>query len=723
MRMEWPKDLKLVRRDQIRGTPVLPSAADTVFERASRVPHESMSVLEEVTAPSHLPPREAHAPHGAGPAGAFRADVQGLRALAVAAVVLYHARMPLFGGGYVGVDVFFVISGYLITGLLLRELERSGKIDFAAFYARRIRRLLPAVTVMLLATLAGAWLFLSALDQKALAPSALYAALYASNFGFAAQATDYLAGDVQQNPVMHTWSLSVEEQFYVFWPLLLLLGARAGAAVKRQGRVAAVMVGVLVLSLAASLWVMRVSQPWAFFASPLRAWEFAIGALVLLGEARMHALGRGTKDALALAGAAAVLGAIVGFDDRTTFPGLAALLPAGGTALLLLAGAGSGAPGRVSRVLGAPVARWVGDLSYSWYLWHWPVLVLPALRGYEMGPAQRAGAVVLSLALAWASYRWVENRIRFAPRLLASPWRSIALGAGLTAVAAGGAVALQRSSTQEALRIERAGFYQGRKDLPRVWPDGCHTAFEGTAIAECAYGDLAAGRTMFLVGDSHAGQWFPALERIALEQKWRLVSLTKSACPLAEVTVGNSWLKREYRECATWRAGVMARIAKERPALVVLSNSAYYIPDPDAHVDSAGWLAGFRTTLQTLRRDGAAVVVLRDTPRPGFDMPNCLARALRLGKAKSTCDFARNAGTDAAGFALDHRAAESIDRVAFVDLSDAICAGAAPGRCAAMHDGHLTYRDGHHLTARMARDLGPTLLARIETTGLLESPR
>src|SRR5262245_26376024 len=198
----------------------------------------------------------------------FRPDIQGLRALAVLFVVLYHARLPFFSGGYVGVDVFFVISGYLITGLLVREVEEKGGIDFCAFYARRMRRLLPAAAVVLVATVVAVRLWLSPLEQKQFAPSVFVSALYVSNFWFASKATDYLAGAIHGHPLLHTLSLAVEEQFYLVWPLLIFLGAQAGSRVCLRGRLMVTMVVVCALSLGGALWVMRIAQPWAFFGSP-----------------------------------------------------------------------------------------------------------------------------------------------------------------------------------------------------------------------------------------------------------------------------------------------------------------------------------------------------------------------------------------------------------------------------------------------------------------------
>jgi peptidoglycan/LPS O-acetylase OafA/YrhL len=243
-------------------------------------------------------------------------------------VVFYHARLPFFSGGYVGVDVFFVISGYLISGLLMREVEQKGRIDLLKFYARRIRRLLPAALVVLVATVIAARIWLSPLEQLELVPSVLFSALYASNLLFAFKATDYLAGGVHSNLLLHTWSLSVEEQFYLMWPAVIMLGAYL--AMKTRGRSSAPfragalvsMASVCVLSLSLALWTMRVSQPWAFFGSPMRAWEFAAGGLAFMVTPYVaRRCSDRVKDALVALGFAVTMGAVLFFDDRTPFPG------------------------------------------------------------------------------------------------------------------------------------------------------------------------------------------------------------------------------------------------------------------------------------------------------------------------------------------------------------------------------------------------------------------
>ncbi|MGE0684050.1 MAG: acyltransferase family protein [Candidatus Binatia bacterium] len=634
----------------------------------------------------------------------FRPDIQGLRALAVLYVVLYHAKLPFFEGGYIGVDVFFVISGYLITGLLVRELEQKGRINFLTFYERRIRRLLPAAIVVLTTTVVATRILLSPLEQQELVRSVLFSALYASNLWFALETTDYLAGDVHLNPLLHTWSLSVEEQFYLLWPLLMLLGARIGSASECRKSLTITMGTVLLLSLGLALWVIEISPPWAFFGSPMRAWEFAVGGLAFMGNAYFAKFPLLVKDALALVGFAAIILAGVLFNEHTHFPGVAVLVPVLGTMLVIIASVGN--PGRVVRCLDIPVVQTIGDLSYSWYLWHWPVLVFLAVTVTPLNLVERLGGVLFSLVLAWLTYNLIENRVRFSPLVTAVPLRSLALGICLTLIGAGSAVALRTVAKSSLNAPNQAEYAHAHRDLPKVYRDGCHASYSQEEIGECAYGDITAGRTMVLFGDSHSAQWFPALEKIALEQGWRLVSLTKSACPSAAVT--SHVLGREYKECQHWRTRVLQRIREEHPALVVLANWSGYVKEStqDRDVTAGEWQKGMHQTLASLQQTGASIIVLRDTPWPGFNVPTCLSRASWWSQDISSCNFDRREALDSVVFELDRKAVAGLDKVDLVDISDLVCTGA---QCQAVIGGQIAYRDDQHLTTTVSASFASVL--------------
>ena len=632
-----------------------------------------------------------------------RPDVQALRGIAVLLVVVYHAWPELLPGGYVGVDVFFVISGYLITGLLLREIEATGKIDFSGFYARRIRRLLPAAALVTATTTLLVWLYQSPLEARDFAPTAIATALYVSNFWFAHLSVDYLQEGLRGNLLLHTWSLGVEEQFYLVWPALIV---GATLCLRRAGRrraIAWMVAGVAVLSFVACIALTATLQSWAFFGLPTRAWELGVGAAATLLDGRARTLGAATQRTLTLAGLLCAVGAGFLLSDQTRFPGYAALLPVAGAFLVITGGAGDA--GRKSGVLRLTPLQRLGDLSYSWYLWHWPVLILVA----ERWPAadrnlMAALGVVLSLGLARLTYAFVENPVRHHAALQTKPARSFLLAAALTLAVLGIAGSMHVAASRGHAAETRQRIEQAARDWPRLYPDKCFAAALESEPPECDYGDPAGRRTIALVGDSHAAQWFPALERIALEHGLRLAVFVKAACPVAAVEPFDAKLRRPYVECTQWREQVFEQLARLRPVLVVAGNSSAY----DAFIkrDSAAqaeWQRGLETSLERLGHIADHVVLVRDTPRPGFHVPTCLARALSRGEDPfASCRFARSSAVLPDPVTVERAAVGRHPGVAYVDMNDVVC---SEPECPVGRDGVVLYHDTQHLSATLARSL------------------
>jgi peptidoglycan/LPS O-acetylase OafA/YrhL len=343
------------------------------------------------------------------PPPAFRPDVEGLRAVAVAVVVLFHAGVPGLGGGYVGVDVFFVISGFLITSLMRREIAGTGRLSLRDFYARRARRILPAAGLVLVTVILAAYHWLGFLRGDEIARDGVWAALFASNFRFAALGIDYLGSQAAPSPLQHFWSLAVEEQYYLVWPLAVALLIRFG-----RGRWIGAGLGVAVA--ASFAWS---AGSGGYFAPATRAWEIGAGGLLAIAGRRLPA-------AFSWLGLALIGLAVLGFDETTRFPGYAAALPVAG-ALLVLAGRGDA-------LLGLAPLRWLGRVSYSLYLWHWPVLIIWAqAHGGPLGVPARALAVLLSLALAVLTYTCVEDPVRRSGRLKRSHLLTLAVAVLLIA--------------------------------------------------------------------------------------------------------------------------------------------------------------------------------------------------------------------------------------------------------------------------------------------------
>ncbi|MGE5764270.1 MAG: acyltransferase family protein [Mycobacterium leprae] len=388
-------------------------------------------------APAKQP--EPAAPPPPSQAWRFRPDIEGLRGIAVLAVVLYHASLAVIPGGYVGVDVFFVISGFLITGHLLAEVQATGRISLPKFYARRARRLLPAASLVAVVTVALSWLLQSALAAKSTAVDAMWTSFFGMNIKLASEGANYLSAEKAPSLLQHYWSLAVEEQYYLVWPLLMLLVALAFRTRRRSlpTGLAAVLTVVVAASLAASVWQTNVAQPWAYFGLHARACELALGALVAVLASRAVRI----PEACGWVGLGMLVAAITLFTEHTRFPGYAVALPVVGTALVILSGCGPRETA-LQRVLGRWPLDGIGRVSYGWYLWHWPLLTLvPLFIHRERSLEVDLFSVLVGLLLAVVTLQVVENPVRFA-RALAPPARSLAMGTGLSVSVAGVAVGI-----------------------------------------------------------------------------------------------------------------------------------------------------------------------------------------------------------------------------------------------------------------------------------------
>ncbi|MEV6298627.1 acyltransferase family protein [Actinoplanes sp. NPDC051861] len=665
-----------------------------------------------------LPLRRAGraAPAARGPR--HRADIEGLRAVAVLLVVLAHVGVPGLAGGFVGVDVFFVVSGFLITSLLRREWDTAGRLDLPRFYARRAVRLLPVATLVVAVTLAGAWLWGPPVRFPAYAGDALAAATYTVNLRLAGAGTDYFA-DGAPSPFQHFWSLAVEEQFYLVWPVLIVLLARS----RRRWVPVAALAALSVASFAWSVSEVERAQPWAYFGSLSRAWELGAGALLALLTTHQWR----SRPSLAWAGGAAILVAAVAFDDATPFPGVAALLPVLGTVAVIAAGG--------NRLLETAPMRWLGRMSYGWYLWHWPLL-------FWLPPGLGAATALL---LAVASHRLLENPVRYHRAWARHPRRGLFLGLGLSAGAAalaglgmlvpptiptGGAApdpvaALTRSadpaSEMKRLVTAAAGATRLPRNLtPRLTAaarqrlapqrDNCHAGLSGPfrPDSDCVYGDRRGSRTVVLFGDSHALQWFPAFDQLARQRGWRLINWTRSSCSPATVALDERLAQRRYPECDTWRAEILRRVGGLRPDLVVVSSSVNYrrvLAGAPADPDGV-WRTGWARTLGELKRGGRKVVLLGDTPFFAGEPADCLT-----GNPKAIGGCAAPADTvlTEPAWREIQRAAAVAAGVPVIDPVPWLCAA----RCPLVVGNTLVYRDSNHLTEAYARLLTPMLERRL----------
>ncbi|MFI9628385.1 SGNH hydrolase domain-containing protein [Streptomyces sp. NPDC052042] len=706
----------------------------------------------------HVPQHDGSRPDA--PPGGFRPDIEGLRAVAVLGVLLFHAAVPGLAGGFVGVDVFFVISGYLITGLLLREAVTTGRVRLGEFFSRRARRLLPSAAVVLGAVaLAGAWLTVP-LRRTDLEHEVVAAALSLANWRFVQQQTDYLAAGQDQSPLLHFWSLAVEEQFYLVWAPLFAVCVYAAAKAVRGGRavrplVTAVTILLTLVSLALSLHWTDDSAPMAYLGTPSRVWQFGVGALLALLP--WHLL-RGPRPLRLLSGwggAAALLWCMAAYDASTPYPGCAALVPTLATALIILAGtpgrrAGTAGPGTptadaagaqdafgVGRLLSGRAPRALGRLSYTLYLWHWPVLVLAEERLGTLSWPAKAALTAASAVPALATMRWVERPLRRNRTVTELPRRGLSVGVaavvipvvmalvagsttlrllgpatpvdvkGLPPGAADGPHLLARGGTPLRDGPVVPSPVQARKDFP---PDGdCEVPPEATSSPPCLFGAVDSPDRIVLLGDSHAGQWFSPMLALAAERGWALQELVKQGCPLPELDVVNPQLGRAYHECDTWRADALARLRQgPKPRLIVIASLNRYTDDE--RLLSRAW----EKTLRKLRATGAPIVYVEDTPVPGTDIPACVSGH---PADPAVCAFDR----DSAWWPdpLARRIAKGrAPEVRAISVNPVLCPekGAA---CPAVRDRILLYRDDAHLTNVAAVVLTPRLGRLLTDSGAL----
>jgi peptidoglycan/LPS O-acetylase OafA/YrhL len=557
---------------------------------------------------------------------AYRADVDGLRAIAVLAVVFYHAELPGFSGGFVGVDVFFVISGFLITGIIWREIG-SGDFSLQAFYVRRIKRIFPALFAVLALSSIAASVLLIPSDLAKFGKTVSATVLFYSNF-YWQKNTDYFDAPARENPLLHMWSLSVEEQFYAVWPLALLLMSRLVSIKRAIYIVAALTLISLVLSEAR----LPNYQKDAFYFPWCRAWELLLGALLALSQAGLRPGPLTTV--LAGTGLAAIGLAVTFYDASAPFPGLAALLPCGGAALLIAA-AGTGNP--VTRILSAEPLRRVGLISYSLYLIHWPLFSFSHLYLGETLPLiPRLSLVLASFVLAYASWRFIETplrKARFPERGVfkaAAASMSCLLLASLLFSQSGGlpfrADEAVRRKISELGRLEDdPSKYCRRLSISGIKGDNA-----------CEVGEERGGGYDFILwGDSHARHFIPAAATLATNRRLSGLVLQRNAC---HPFLGDP---HTSRPCRDFNAAVAQWITAHPIKLAILGgrwrNHLRYLIEFSSQDSPDQNTGGLAKTLAFLEGRGIEAAVLDQIPDFAQNVRDCVVRALFYGRNSDEC--------------------------------------------------------------------------------------
>ena len=669
-----------------------------------------------------------------------RDDIQGLRAVAVLLVALDHADVRFLRGGYVGVDVFFVLSGFLITRILLVEAERRGSISLAEFYGRRARRILPAALLTLVATDVAAHHLLNFVRARQVISDSLWASVFGANVDFARHGSDYFSQGQPPSPLLHFWSLSVEEQFYLVWPALLLAFVAFGA--RRRVpllRVIAILGGV---SLAWSIHSTRSGPTAAYFSTFARAWELALGAAVAAAlphlrrvRPRLWAIG-------GWIGLAAIAAAAVGFSPSTPFPGYAAALPTAGAALVVASGEFEPrSPLAIGRLLSWAPLRYVGDRSYAFYLWHWPVLVIAVQYvGHDLGVGVKLLLLVAAFAVSIVSYGLFENPIRRAKvpaRLGALVWPAAAAAVVVMAVgilrslaATAARVDVAAAAVRVAPLVDPAAAAEARRPadpaLPAVvaavraaergaplpspltpavdglhqdfyfFPQGCTPDRYETTSKICRLGDPTGRKTIVVFGDSHAEMWMPAVLAMAQRDGWVVIPLVKVRC------IPRSWPGSD--ECGVWYRWARRQAQALRPDVTLIVGSRSGTHDP---LDSVKPIAALSTSL---KRFSASVIVLGDSPNQTLDPTDCL---LAPGATMKTCTVRGTpvqAQTEAAVEADARR-----DGVGFIDVRPWFCAhprGSATGYlCPMVVNRTITAIDRGHASRTYVLELAQTFRA------------
>jgi peptidoglycan/LPS O-acetylase OafA/YrhL len=688
----------------------------------------------------------------------MRQEIQGLRAVAVLLVVLFHLWPDRLPGGYIGVDVFFVISGYLITSHILREVDRTGSVSLTGFWARRLRRLLPASYVVLVVSAVGVLVFVPRLVWQQFFGEMLAAALYVENWTLAINSVDYLAADNTPSPAQHYWTLSAEEQFYLLWPVLVLLGlwlATRGSA--RLGNQKAVVFGVLAATTAASLgyslWVTATDPALAYFVTPARAWEFGAGALLAFAPAAARLLGARTRAGLGWLALVGLLSCSLVFDEATPMPGTAALWVVAASMTLIWVEA-PGVSWASSNLLVLRPARLLGDISYAVYLWHWPLIILlPYVTDHPLTNLDKLSVLLATIGASALTKRWVEDPVRAARRFgLARPLVTFAYAAAgavvLTALCVVPRVDVARDAERNrqaaaslvaeappcfgaAARDPQATHCPNpaladvlvptpaavEKDFPQY--QRCNAPALADPLQPCRFGQRRSDLPhIAVIGDSHARIMMTMVEPTVDAGQITADLFVSGGCPWS--TYQPNLKIPEGRTCADFRERLsifLDRHAKDYDAVLTTARLTTMRGSREERA------AGLAEAWNQVTRQGVPVVVLRDNPQDMADQdperdPNFCLSEVSLSEANERCGLDRSEKLDRWYDALS-AAARRTPGAELVDLTDFYC---DEDKCPVVIGGVNVYYDNNHLTVTYAKTLAPYLYRELTKHGILSRP-
>ncbi|MGN6427679.1 MAG: acyltransferase family protein [Leifsonia sp.] len=701
-----------------------------------------------MTAPAMLETQQPTTRRDARRSG-FLPELQALRAVAVTGVVVYHLYPGVLRGGFVGVDVFFVISGFLITSHLLRGWATEGRIRFAAFYARRAWRLLPAALLVLLVTAALTILVLPERNWPQVFQEIGASTFYVENWYLAVHSVDYLAQNTDiASPVTHYWSLSVEEQFYLVWPLVLVAGGWVASRLapwRRRAVLLSVLGAVFAASLVASVALTASDPSPAYFATQTRAWEFAAGGIVAVLLARSETAPR-ARAALSWAGLAAIAAALAFYTGAVPFPSWTALLPAAGTVAVIVAGSPE-VPWAPSRLFELRPVQYLGDISYSLYLWHWPLIVFGLAVLGRLSLAGHAGVLVLSLVLAALTKRFIEEPLRRGIGFLGRPRYTLLATAAAMSVVLVASLAIAGTTTGR-IDSERAkavaaldsstclgagslaaagcgevdwegGLIPGTAAAPTddVNSIDCWSRNGDDRLKVCSEGpSTGAALRVALVGDSHSNQYLAALRALARKNRWHFDVYGKTGCTWSTVAIKQTadWM----RSCDAWRAKVGARLASVAPYDVVITSysaTTDVVASPGKTVQQSV-VDGFVDVWAPVAARGTKIVAIRDNPRPNPAYLSCIDA--HPGDPGDACAVDEERAFHY--FDGQPEAVRKVPNAVLLDLTPYFCLS---DECDPVIGNVIVYRDANHLTSSYTRTLAPYLRAGVlKLTGLKEKP-
>ncbi|RNL75512.1 acyltransferase family protein [Nocardioides marmorisolisilvae] len=705
------------------------------------------NVQHTAPAPITSPPKALD--HG------IRNDVDGLRAVAVLLVIFYHVGFGLFGGGFVGVDIFFVISGFVITRQLFKEVKREGHVSLLGFYARRAKRLLPAASVVLAASAFMTWQFLPKVRWENSGGDIVSSAFYFINWHLIGRSVNYLAEDEPPSIVQHFWSLAIEEQFYLVWPLLILIALWFGRryAVKRSVSLVAGLAVIAVPSFIYCLYMTHHDPARAYFDTGVRMWEFAIGGFAALLASKLNKMPARIGWLISWTGLVMLLGSGVFYNDTMAWPGSAAVVPTLGAGLLIAGGVAAGPTGPVS-LLGTRPMLFLGHISYSMYLWHWPLIIVAQDHYGTTHLSTKVGLAIVvgTIVPAYLTYRFIENPLRYSTWISGSKRAaySVGLNASLIGAAAGllliAGFSQAASATRDVATTPGAailgqtaagttipsGQLPGDEDYPAIYPNplkavddipalynsGCQVDVPTTKPKVCRYGSANARTTIAVVGDSKAAQWVPAFQALARINHWQILTYTKSACSFATITITNAG--KPYTQCRTWTDNVIKDLTtKSKPDYVVtVSQKGRGIigtKDGKPQTSKVAFEKQVASTWNTLAKAGIKVISLGDTPQTGMQVYSCVAQHQKNYFSKCTYDKAKGirlSGLD------EQRAAAAKAHVPFIDMTSFICPPAYKNACPPVIGNVMIYRQGSHITKTYIETMSQQLGIQLRKAGV-----